>query len=308
LFSNGTVFLFPAFAADYRENDATSIPGFFPLFKSLLDRASEEFDPDLRTFDPALNDFPEDGLLNQYITYLQSLTCSILLRREGITPDLVAGYSMGIYAACADTGAVSLKDGLELIRSAHREINGVITEGDFTMGAIIGLDEKDIRDLIAKTRDEAEIVNRNGEFSFVVSGRRKQLLEILSMAREEGAIHVSDLRVDEPYHSVFLTAAQTGFSEFISGVEFRDPSEPLISPIDQGILKSATDLKAEIVRNLYTPFDWYRTNQRMAELGITRFIESSPLRSLTRIAMFFPEKRHYFTASGVLSGTLPSHA
>ncbi|MEI6456540.1 MAG: hypothetical protein WCO93_09655, partial [bacterium] len=67
---NGIVFLFPAFANDYRENDSFTIPGFQPLFRSLLEIAAERLDHELLTFDASGNNFLDQSLRNQYISYI----------------------------------------------------------------------------------------------------------------------------------------------------------------------------------------------------------------------------------------------
>jgi [acyl-carrier-protein] S-malonyltransferase len=303
---NGIVFLFPAFASDYRENDSFAIPGYQPLFSSLLAKASERVDRELMTFHPVSNNFLDQNLWNQCISYIQSCTCSGLLRKKGIKPDLLAGYSMGIYAALADSGSISFESGIDLIRAAHEEIARLITGKEFAVCAVIGLDENDIRTLMARTDPEIVISNRNGEFSFVLTGPKKAIISLLLSAREEGAIHTQRFNFGEPYHSSFLAETAKGFKESVNTIPFRIPVVPVISSIDQCILTTAEELKAEVVRNLYQPFNWYVTNLRLKELGYGKFIECSPLHSLVKIAKFLPGSFSYFPASSLLSSPFPA--
>ncbi|MEI6456947.1 MAG: acyltransferase domain-containing protein, partial [bacterium] len=235
-------------------------------------------------------------------------TCSRLLRKKGIKPDLMAGYSMGIYSALADSGSVTYETGLDLIKAAHEEITRIISGKEFAMCAVIGLNENDIRSLIYKTDTGIEISNINGEFSFVLSGPKESIIAFLLSARDEGAIHTQRFNLGEPYHSHFLAETATGFKKFVNSLFFRNPDVRLISSIDQQILSGAVELKAEVVRNLFHPFNWYSTNIRMKELGFGKFIECSPLHSLVKMARFFPGDFSSFPASSLLRRSLPAES
>jgi [acyl-carrier-protein] S-malonyltransferase len=300
LSSFDTAFLFPAFAADYREYEGPAIPGYRELFASMLAVASEKADPELMAFDPAGNTFLSQSLLNQYLSYTQSLTCSLLLRRNHIVPDILACYSMGIYAGLADAGVFSFETGLEIIREAHREIARVVAGRKFAMGAVIGLDAHDIGDLIRRNGPGLGISIRNGEFSYVVTGPQNNLSGFLASAREEGAIHTNLLNTETPYHSEYLEATRPAFSAYVEGLSFGKPTLPVISPVDQSILTTPAEMKEEVVRNLFSPFDWYLTNKRLCELGTRRLIESAPLRSLVRMARFYPLDLTYLSPSEAL--------
>lgn len=292
---HGIVFLFPAFASDYKDDQSRLIPGYNDLFKVFLGKASDQVNSELSFFDPETNDFLDHTLYNQYISYIQSCTCSNLLRSKGLNPGILAGYSMGIYAALFDSGTIAFETGLDLIKNAYDEIRNVTKDQDFSMCSIIGLNFDDIHQMIVLTDPETEISNQNGEFSFVLSGRLASIQSIVSKAKEEGAIHTHLFAVKEPYHSGFLQNTESGFSKFVDQIQVINPTTPLLSVIDQNPLSSAGQIKSELVRNLFQPFNWYKTHIKLTDLRYKIFIVCSPLPALVKIARFIPGEAKYFS-------------
>lgn len=300
----GIVFLFPAFPSDYKEDVSQLIPGYAELFKVYLRKASDWVDSALSFFDPGIHNFLDNELHNQYIAYIQSCTCSYLLRSKGLNPGILAYYSMGIYASLVDSGSITFETGLDLIKNAYREIRIILKDSDFSMCSIIGLNVDDIRQLISRTDPETEISNQNGKFSFVLSGQLSSIKLIVTQAREEGAIHTSLLDVKEPYHSRFLRETQFGFSKFIGKIQVSDPVTPILSSINQTQLNSTGQIKSELVKNLYHPFNWYQTHINLIDRGYKLFIECSPLPSLIKIARFLPGEARYISPLSALNSPL----
>lgn len=300
----GIVFLFPAFASDYKDNLSLSIPGYAELFKVFLTRASDSTDSDLTSFDPDSHNFLENELKNQYIAYIQSCTCASILRSKEVKPGIQAYYSMGIYAALFNSGSVTFETGLDLIKSAFTVIRNILQDESFSMCSIIGLNIDDIRHLILLTDQDTEVSNQNGEFSFILSGRLSSLKQIISQAKEEGAIHTGLFAVKVPYHSQFLRETQSGFSEFIGNIRISDPETPILSSLDQILLTTSGQIKSELIRNLYNPFNWYKTHMKLSELGFRIFIECSPVPSLIKIARFIPGEVKYLTPLSAIGSPL----
>ncbi len=300
----GVAFVFPAFASDYKEDQTNLIQGYTELLRDLLRKASDQVNAPLYRFDPLTKNFLDHELFNQYISFIQSCTCSILLRRSKLNPGMVAGYSMGIYASLFDSGSITLETGLELIRNAYHEIENITKDQNFSMGSVIGLSSDDIHQLIDHIDPDTEISNRNGPFSFVLSGRVSSLEGIIAKSKEEGAIHTHMFTVHQPYHSGFLKGTEPGFSSFVNQVHVNKPITPVISVIDQKELTSPEQVRQELVRNLFQPLDWYQTHLKLTDLGNTVFIEGSPLNTLSKIARFIPGNVKYYSPLNALNSLL----
>ncbi|MBN1198364.1 MAG: ACP S-malonyltransferase [Bacteroidales bacterium] len=247
--------------------------------------ASDLVDPDLSFFHPENQTFLDHELRTQYIAFIYGCSISEILQEQGIFPDLLCGYSMGIYAALVQGEAVSFENGLLLIRHAFQEISYTTMTGRFGMAGIIGLTEPDIKKIL-KEFPEVEISNQNSAYSFVLSGHQCDLEKTLAIARTEGAFHARMLNVTIPYHSHFLKSAALQFAKFVYSIDVQSLKIPMISVLTQELLHSQEDIKTELVENLYKHFNWHATQQRMLRMGMNRFIECGPGKSLKKNSKF----------------------
>jgi malonyl CoA-acyl carrier protein transacylase len=154
------------------------------------------------------------------------------------------------------------------------------------MGALIGLDAWDIQQLIDQSSLGIEITNQNASHSFVVSGLSEDVKKLLSLAREEGALHTRDLAVSVPYHSSYLKDGAMDFAKQVSHLEIGTPNTPVISLIDHISLTTPEIIRRELFRNLFQPLNWLRTMQVMMEHQVLQCYECGPSRGLSKNAKF----------------------
>jgi len=280
------IYVFPAFTDDYSAHPGQTLPGLLERFRSLVEEAASTFDSSLQNFDFQINNFLQDELRNQFITCLYSCAVSSLLRQKVVIPQMSAGFSMGIYAAMVDAGAVSVRAALELIRLAFDSLKEVTLGIPCGMGAIIGLDRKDIEILISQNQLNVEVSNQLAPFSFIVSGQYKNIERLLALSKGEGALHTRIFPVTLPYHALLLKSGAQAFAKKIRHIRIGIPANPIISLVDQTILSTPEALRDELVRNLYHPLNWMATCQRLIAQGRCEFIECGPSGSLVKNARF----------------------
>lgn len=279
-------FVFPAFASEYSDHPGGKIQGFSTHFSGLLDLAASNFEPALKGFDFDNCNFLDDELFTQYITYIYSCAASNTLKVLGIIPDITAGYSMGIYAALFNSGSIDFIDGLKLIRFAYESIQKYTLTKNYSMATIIGLDEKDICKIIDDAGGNLEITNQNSPYAFVISGDEAQVKVALDSAREEGAIHIRQLNVGQPYHANFLQDAARDLGNELSKMKVKPPAIPIISVIDTTILNTEARLRSELINNIFHHLNWYQTIQSMLDMGVETFVECGPSKGLVKNARF----------------------
>lgn len=283
-----TAFIFPAFIADYRDDPSGSIPRFSLVFKSLLARAAGFADNGLAGFHRDSNPMTGDELRNQYLSYVYSCACSDVLSVHGAKPSMIAGYSMGIYAALYTAGSISFETGLLFIRSAYESMRRILPGMQYGMGAVIGLSENDILGIFQDSGFSLSIVNRNSWHSFIVSGESPQLEAFMLKAREEGALSAKTLGVSVPYHTGLLKDAASELSGTVAGEELNDPQIPLISLLTRQVITDAQAARNEVIRNIFNPLDWFSTQIEMHRSGILTFTECGPSRALLKNSKFIP--------------------
>lgn len=262
----------PAAAAVFRAADASLGE---PLSRLAWDGPAEALD---RT------ENAQPALLATSIAYLAAV-------RErwtaaGVTapqPAFAAGHSMGQYSALVAAGAVSLADGLRLVRERGRLMQASGAGRDGAMAAIIGLDEAALPELVAggEAIGVFGVANRNAPGQVVVSGDRRAVAAGVELARTLGARKVVVLPVSVAAHSPLMAEAAEGLRRALEAVTFHDPTTPLLANADARPITTAAGCRAELVEHLTTGVDWIAAIERMVAAGVTTFVEVGPGRVLT---------------------------
>jgi [acyl-carrier-protein] S-malonyltransferase len=198
-------------------------------------------------------------------------------------PLFSAGHSMGQYSAFVASGALSLADGLRLVRERGRlmQASGAGREG--RMAALIGLDDARLPELVAAASAHGVfgVANRNAPGQVVVSGERAAVEASLELARGLGARRAIELPVSVAAHSPLMAEAAREMAAILASVEFRDPRPAGLANADGRPIRTAVEARTELVEHLTAGVDWIRAVQTMAAAGVSTFIEIGPGRVLT---------------------------
>jgi [acyl-carrier-protein] S-malonyltransferase len=281
-------FIFPAFVSEYLGCEMEMLGNYNSDFKNKLQSASELIDEELKDFDFIHNPFKDKELKSQLISYAFSCSLSEMLRNEKIIPAMTSGYSMGIYATLYNAGCFDYEDGLRIIYKAFEVISEEMKEMEFGMGGIVGLDYQDIILLMQPFPGKISIANTHNPNNFILSGYREEIIEVLALAKNEGALHTVLMPVKCPYHSAILKDCSIPFSAYLKTLNIRKPIFPVISTINQQILTNAEQAREEMVKNLFTPINWMLTVQKFAESGISSMLECGAGETLYKIGKFIP--------------------
>jgi [acyl-carrier-protein] S-malonyltransferase len=225
----------------------------------------------------------QPALLATSIAFLAALRERSVVLGGHIDPAFAAGHSMGQYSALVATGAISLADGVRLVRERGRlmQQSGEGREG--SMAAIIGLDEERLPELVAVASAHGVfgVANRNAPGQVVVSGERAAIEAAAAVAKGLGARRAIVLPVSVAAHSPLMAEAAEGMRAVLESVEFHDPQVPLIANADGRPITTAGGCRTELVEHLTTGVDWVTAVERMAADGVTSFYEVGPGRVLT---------------------------
>lgn len=198
-------------------------------------------------------------------------------------PMFAAGHSMGQYSALVAAGALSLEDGVRLVRERGRLMQASGQGRDGAMAALIGLDDARLPELVAAASATGTFVvaNRNAPGQVVVSGERAAIEAGAELARSMGAKRAIVLPVSVAAHSPLMVEAADGMRRALADVAFCDPEPALLANVDGHALTTAEDCRAELVAHLTAGVDWVRIVERMIAAGVTTFVEVGPGRVLT---------------------------
>ncbi len=284
-----TAFIFPAFISEYIGNEIQILDALSSNFRKYISVTSKITGDDFEEFSLEDPSFTEDELRSQLISYIFSCSLSDVLIARGLKPDFLAGYSMGLYAALYTGGVIDFGEGIHLIKIAFAISKSVINGIESGMGSIIGLTRKEIEEIIATHNLEAEIANTNSIHSHLVTGRIEAVNHLLANARKTGALSVSLLNVKTPYHSQLLKETKGEFQQFISNkIRLKKSDYPIISSINQRLLKTPEDFTDELTNNLFEKINWLNSFEKLINLGVGQFIECGAGKSLQKISRFMP--------------------
>lgn len=259
----------PAAAAAYERAD-TALG--MPLSHLILEGPAEELDLTVNA---------QPAILATSVAFLEAMREEA--REAGITiePRALAGHSAGQYAAAVAADAIDYADALRLVRERGRIMQERGIEGG--MGAIVGLSDEQVHDIVDKAREHGEIAvaNKNAPGQIVLSGVVPALVFALEMSKTVGARKAVRLTVSVASHSPLMRRARDEFGRILARVPFRDPKVPMLGNVHASVISTADGLRSELTEHLVHGVQWTASVKRMAAGGVTDFVEVGPGRVLS---------------------------
>ena len=229
-----------------------------------------------------------------------------VLRQAGVPqPAMMAGHSLGEYAALVCAGAINLLDAAVLVGTRGRLMQETVPFGVGAMAAIVGLTDEQVQDLCLQVSTATEQVtpaNYNAIGQVVIAGHASAVEKAIQQADQMGARMARLIPVSVPCHCPLLTQAADQFAKSLEQTEFKIPTLPVISNVDLSIYKSAEQIRALLTKQLYSPVRWVETIQTMKGQGIETVIECGPGKVLSGLIKRIDKSLHAMStndASGV---------
>ena len=186
-----------------------------------------------------VTDGPAD-LLNQTVnTQPAMLAADVAVWRVwqaagGATPELLAGHSLGEYAALVAAGALGFADAIRLVRFRAEAMQAAVPEGIGAMAAILGLDDDAVRAVCneAAAGEVVEAVNLNSPGQVVIAGNKAAVERAMVLAKEKGAKRALPLPVSVPSHSSLMLPAAEKLLAHLQSVTIATPAIPVLHNTD----------------------------------------------------------------------------
>lgn len=204
--------------------------------------------------------------------------------RVAAKPFVMAGHSLGEYAALHAAGAVGLRDCLSVVQRRAQLHQGAVPVGEGAMAAILGLQREEVEALCRErdAEDHAVAVSiENAPGQIVISGHTGAVSEVIAEANTREGIRAVLLPISVPCHCRLLRGAAEQFATALAGIEFRDCQTPVIPNCDPSQLHSRARTQEFLVRQITSPVRWRETIARMAVMGVDTIVEIGPKRILS---------------------------
>lgn len=207
-------------------------------------------------------------------------------------PAVVAGHSVGEYAALVAAGVLSFPDALRLVARRGELMARPKVEGG--MAAVIGLERSAVAEVIATVASPADLVvaNDNAPGQVVISGTGMALANAEEPLREAGARRVISLPVSGPFHSGWMAEVCDDLAHAFDQVAWHDADPPVISNVTAEPVEDAGTIRALLAEQVRSPVEWVASVRRMVGDGVNTFIELGPGAALTgMVKRIAPESR-----------------
>ena len=141
----------------------------------------------------------------------------LALCQDEVRPDVVAGHSLGEFAALVVNGTISFEDGLNLV--LNRAVIGQKACDKYPtgMGAVIGLTDeyvaRRIKEIWDETGEPLYFANYNGPGQVVISGSRKAVRMACKAFKAEGAKKAVPLAISGSFHTPYMDEAREELGE-----------------------------------------------------------------------------------------------
>jgi [acyl-carrier-protein] S-malonyltransferase len=232
---------------------------------------------------------PQEVLDLTVNTQIAVLTLNIaiyrLLRQTVvITPSVLAGHSLGEYAALYAAGAVRMADLLPLVLARAQYHQKAVSLGTGAMAAIIGLSAEAVDDLCRSTQSETETVGlaiRNAPNQVVISGHGTAVEKVMAAVEKMGAVKALKLPISVPCHCRLLDPAAQWLRADLEKVSFDDFQIPVIPNCDPDIFYTRENARELLAKQITSPVKWQETIERMGHLGVDTIVEIGPKRTLS---------------------------
>ena len=211
------------------------------------------------------------------------LCCSVALwrlwlARGGITPDYLAGHSLGEWSALVCAGAISFEEALSIVEERGALMQSAVPEGSGAMAAVIGLNDRAVLECCEQARANGEVsaVNFNAPGQIVIAGTDAAVKTAISLCKKAGAKRSILLPVSAPFHTPMMRSAAEKLGERLKSVLFSYAEIPVIHNVHGCFEDSPEGIKAAVLKQIYQPVLWVKCVERLCSEGANIFIECGP--------------------------------
>ena len=232
---------------------------------------------------------PEEDLNKTSITQPALLIASYLyyikfLNLFDITPNLLAGHSLGEYSALLASNSINIEDAISLV---HKRGKCMENAQKGSMFAILNLDLNEINQICKLVEEETGQVissaNINSPNQVVIAGSNEAATIAAGKCKQAGAKRCIQLNVSVASHCNLMDEAASVFKKELDKQKFNTPEISIIHNVDAKIEKDIANIPKKLLEQLTLPVQWTKTMEHIKTFdGIV--IECGPGKVLSGLA------------------------
>lgn len=199
---------------------------------------------------------------------------------DTIGAGMVAGHSLGEFSALVANGALSFKDGLELVYQRALAMQEACDANPSSMAAVLGLEDEKVEEICAQIEGIVVPANYNCPGQLVISGETAAVEKACEALKAAGAKRALLLPVNGAFHSPLMKPAQDKLARAIENTKFNKPIIPIYQNITTTAVEDPEEIKKNLIAQLTGPVKWTQTVRNMIADGAESFVEVGPGKTL----------------------------
>jgi [acyl-carrier-protein] S-malonyltransferase len=271
-------FIFPGQGSQYVGMAKEFIENF-PESKEVFERASTALGYDLASLcinGPVeklnLTKNTQPAILAASMAILQPLV------RRGLSASAAAGHSLGEYTAITAADGFELNGAVALVQKRGQFMQEAVPAGLGLMAAILGMERKDVEKTCLEASKNGIVApaNYNSPGQIVIAGEKAAVEKAMELAKSRGAKKIIPLTVSVPSHCALMKQAGISLARELEKMTIRDLNFPIVNNADAKYLRTASELRPSLVRQISAPLYWEDSISTLAADGCDTFIEIGP--------------------------------
>ncbi len=268
-------FVFPGQGAQF-SGMGKDLYTLFPEAKMLFDKANDILGFEITTimFEGSDEDLKQTKV-TQPAVFLHSVIQAMV--KAEITPQMVAGHSLGELSALVVNKTLSFEDGLKLVYQRALAMQKACEINPSTMAVILGLEDNIVEEICASIENEVVVAaNYNCPGQLVISGSISGIEIACEKMKAAGAKRALTLAVGGAFHSPLMEPARAELAHAIANTHFANPVCPIFQNVNASASSNPLEIKENLIAQLTAPVLWTQTVQNMVAAGASHFTEYGP--------------------------------
>ena len=248
--------------------------------KALFDQADGILDFSLSKvmFEGTAEELQETKVTQPAIFTLSVIMANLL--GNDFNPALVAGHSLGEFSALTAAKDLSFENALRLVSTRAMAMQKACEARPSTMAAVLGLNDELVEDICNRTEGIVVAANYNCPGQLVISGEIDAVDAACDLAKKSGARRALVLPVGGAFHSPLMQPARIELASAIDSTEFTKPICPVVQNSVAKAIIDPEEIKQNLIDQLTSPVKWTQSVQKMIALGVMRYVECGPGKTL----------------------------
>ncbi len=213
-------------------------------------------------------------------------TARVLIQDLHIKPKLLAGHSIGEYAALVTASSLSLSDATKAVRIRGQAMQTAVPIGKGGMAAVLGLSDEMVTKLCFYVEKKSGLTplsaaNFNCPGQVVISGNINAIEWLKTQFKAEDfftdgtkKIRLIPLQVSAPFHCAMMKPAEEKMRDVLSDIKFNNSDVNIVQNYDAHIHTDANELRENLIKQVSAPVLWTESMQIFLKNGHTQCIEA----------------------------------